>query len=328
MEFLVHRGTPVRSLDCLPHEFPPLNGKVDVVQADVCDAEAVARSVRGCEVVFHNAALVPVSRSGHRFQKVNVGGTENVLAACLEQKVRKVVYVSSSSVYGIPKAAPLDEDTPLSPFGEYGRSKAAAEALCQAYKQRGLDISILRPRTILGRGRLGILEILFERLRLGKPLFMLGSGNNRFQLVGVDDIVNACYLAATAPCHNEDFNAGAHDFGTLRQDLEALVAHAGSGCRIIPLPQAPVIPLLKAQEFFNLGPFVGYHYRIITRDVWFSTDKLQRVLGWTAESSNQDVLRDTYDWYLAHRGHLNSIALSPHMRGVKGRLLGKILKVI
>jgi len=288
----------------------------------------VRHAVQDCEVVVHNAALVPVTRSSKEFWGVNTRGTTNVLEASLDSGVRKVVFVSSSAVYGIPRVTPITETTSLSPLGDYGRSKAAAERVCREFRERGLDISIVRPRTIVGPGRRGILDILFDRIRRGRRFFILGDGRNRFQLLGLDDILSALYLVATKSCCNEDFNVGAQEFGTLRDDLEALATHAGTGSRIVSLPETPARLLLKLQDALHLGPLVGYHYHVVARDLWFSMDKLQRVLGWRAVRSNVEMLCETYDWYI-EKGHSHDRqARSPHSRGVKGRLLGAMLRVI
>ena len=328
MEHLLSKGHSVRSLDILPPESPQLQGRVEALVGDVRDRAAVRHAVRDCELVVHNAAAVPVTRSSKEFQEVNTQGTMNVLEASLDSGVRKLVFVSSSAVYGIPCVTPITEATPISPFGDYGKSKAAAEKVCREFRERGLDISIIRPRTIVGPGRMGILDILFDRVRRGRSFFILGDGRNRFQLLGLDDILSALYLVATKSCRNEDFNVGAQEFGTLRDDLEALAAHAGTGSRIVSLPETPARLLLKLQDVFHLGPLVDYHYHVVARDLWFSMDKLQRLLGWRAVQSNVEMLCETYDWYI-EKGHSpDSRARSPHSRGVKGRLLGAVLRVI
>ncbi len=327
VEDLVARGERVRSLDVLPHAFASLGDQVEMVQADITDPVAVSKAVDGCEVVYHNAALVPITRSGSRFWQVNVDGTRNVLEACLKHGTRKVVHISSSAVYGRPKTNPVGEETPLNPFGEYGKSKAEAERVCEAFQQRGLDISIIRPRPILGPRRLGILEILFERVAQGRSFFILGAGSNRFQLVSVHDLLSAAYLAATKPCRNEDFNVGAKQFTTLRDDLESLVAHAKTGSRIVSMPESPVRWSLRMLDWCRLSPFVSWHYRTASSDFWYPTEKLERVLGWSAHYSNVDTLREAYDWYVAHQYDDRSSS-SPHRRGVKGRLLGVLLRVL
>ena len=165
-------------------------------------------------------------------------------------------------------------------------------------------------------------------MRRGKPLFILGRGQNRFQLLSAYDMAESVYLAATKPCHNEDFNVGAQEFKTLREDLEGLATHAGTGTSIISLPQTPARLCLKLQDVLRLGPFVDYHYHIITRDVWFSTKKLRTKLGWEPRYSNQYMLNETYSWYVENRDQLLAGTGSAHLRGAKGRLLGAMLRFI
>src|SRR5262245_45396799 len=86
------------------------------VVGDIRDCQALMAAMAGCEVVHHNAAVLPISRAGSVFREVNVQGTQNVLEAALQTGVRKVLNVSTSAVYGIPKMVPIDEHTPLTPL--------------------------------------------------------------------------------------------------------------------------------------------------------------------------------------------------------------------
>lgn len=326
---LARRGHRVRSLDVLPHAPAVAGPAVETLRADVRDARAMREAARGVDVVVHNAALVPITRSGHRFWEVNVDGTRRVLEAAEAEGVRKVVYVSSSSIHGRPRSSPIPEDAPRNPLGRYGRSKAAAEEVCDEFRARGLDVTCLRPRPILGPGRLGILEILFDRVRQGRRFYVLGSGANRFQLVSVHDLLQAIALAATKPCRNMDFNVGAKDFTTLRGDLEALAAHAGTGTRIVSIPEGPVRGALRAMDVLRLSPFVSWHYETIASEFWYATDNLERILGWTPRHGNAATLAETYDWYLANRDRLRREASgSPHRSSVKTRLVGAMLKLV
>src|SRR4030095_10518627 len=108
----------------------------------------------------------------------------------------KVIYVSSSAVFGAPKSNPVTEETPPSPGEAYGRAKLEGETLCRYYANRGLDVTIIRPRTIMGHGRLGIFQILFEWIRGGYNIPVLGRGDNRYQFVHADDLADACLLSA------------------------------------------------------------------------------------------------------------------------------------
>ena len=138
------------------------------VQGDIRNAARVAEAVAGCDTVYHCVAQVPLAKDKALFRSVNVNGTENLLLAALAAKVRKVIYVSSSAVFGAPKSNPVTEETPPTPGEAYGRAKLAGEKLCRAYAAQGLDVTIIRPRTIMGHGRLGIFQILFEWIPAGK----------------------------------------------------------------------------------------------------------------------------------------------------------------
>ena len=139
----------------------------------------------------------------------------------------------------MPKHHPIAEDAPLVGVGHYGESKIEAERVAEDAGRRGLEIVILRPKTFIGPERLGVFEILFDWIREGRRIPILGDGSNRYQLLAVEDLVEATVRAATADVAGETFNIGATGFGTVRSDLEALIAHAGSGSRLRPVPARP-----------------------------------------------------------------------------------------
>src|SRR5206468_1516642 len=151
-----------------------------------------------------------------------------LLRAALEAKVRKVINVSSSAVFGAPKSNPVTEETPPTPGEAYGRAKLEGENLCRRFAREGLDVTIIRPRTIMGHGRLGIFQILFEWIRQGSNVPVLGGGQNRYQFVHADDLAEACILAAARP-GPAIYNCGTDRFGTMREALEHLCAHARTG---------------------------------------------------------------------------------------------------
>ena len=110
----------------------------------------------------------------------------------------------------------------------YGHAKLAAEWACLAAARDGLDVSIVRPRTILGHGRLGIFGILFDWIADGKDPIVLGDGTNRYQFVHSDDLAEVCVRAAAAE-GPDIFNVGTDRFGTMRETLGDLCEHAGTG---------------------------------------------------------------------------------------------------
>src|SRR5204863_7280130 len=113
-----------------------------------------------------------------------------------EAGVRKIVYTSSSAVFGVPRQNPVTEETAPEPGEAYGRTKLRAEELCRA---SGLDVTIIRPRTILAHARLGIFQTLFEWARTGYNVPVLGRGDNLYQFVHARDLADACLRAGEQP---------------------------------------------------------------------------------------------------------------------------------
>jgi nucleoside-diphosphate-sugar epimerase len=306
-------GDRVRVLDIAPFEAgrAPEPGGVEAIVGDIRDRATVEAACAGVEVVFHNVAQVPLARDADLFHSVNAVGTANLLVAARRAGVAKVVHTSSSAVYGIPDRNPVTEDTPPRPLEPYGRAKLEAEALCREAADTGLDVTIVRPRTILGHGRLGIMAVLFELVAEGAPVFVLGAGNNRYQFVHADDVANACLGAAARPGPTS-YNIGASEFSTMRETLQALVDHAGTGSRVRSLPAAPSRATMRALARTGQAPFAPYHWLLYGESLWFDTSKAARELGWVARHSNASMVIESYEWFLAHRHELGSDGRSQH----------------
>ncbi len=153
-------GNRVRVLDLNDASDRPSD--VEFVRGDVRDMAVVRGAVEGIDVVMNNVAQVPLARDAELLRTVNVDGTANLLGASAAAGVAKVIHTSSSAVFGVPKSNPVMPTTVPSPMEAYGHAKLAAEWACLAAARDGLDVSIVRPRTILGHGRLGIFGILFD----------------------------------------------------------------------------------------------------------------------------------------------------------------------
>ena len=303
-------GGTVRTLDVAPLDDRELERGVQEVRGDIRSERDVRALVDGADVVVHAAAALPIQSSRAAIRSVNVEGTANVLACALSAGVRRVVLISSTAVYGVPKVHPIAEDAPVVGVGHYGESKIEAEHVAQDFARRGLEVVVLRPKTFLGPERLGVFEILFDWIREGRRIPILGDGSNRYQLLAVDDLVEATISAASGDVAGETFNIGATEFGTVRSDLEALIAHAGSGSRLRPVPARPAELALRALELARLSPLAEWHYRTAHRDSYVDVSKAQRLLGFSPRLSNEQALCETYDWYLQNREHLRGAGLT------------------
>jgi nucleoside-diphosphate-sugar epimerase len=296
---LLADGHQVRTLDVVPLDDQDLEASVEELCGDVRDRERVQELGAGADVVVHAAAALPIQASRESIRSVNVGGTENVLQAARDAGVRRVVFISSTAVYGVPEKHPIEEDDPLVGVGWYGESKIDAEALCRV---AAVETTIVRPKTFIGLERLGVFEILFDWIREGRRIYILGQGHNRYQLLAVEDLVDAIVRAATVPeAARQTFNIGATEFGTVRTDLQALIDHAGSTSRLRPVPVKPAELALRALELLKLSPLAEWHYKTAHKDSFVDVSRAQRVLGWQPRLSNREALIETYDWYLANR---------------------------
>jgi nucleoside-diphosphate-sugar epimerase len=324
---LLAEGHEVRTLDLAPLDDPELEAGVEELRGDVRSPRDARGLVEGADVIVHAAAALPIQLSREAIRSVNVAGTANVLAAALEARVRRAVLVSSTSVYGVPKVHPIHEDDPLVGVGAYGGSKIEAEELTRDFGKRGLEFTIVRPKTFIGPERLGVFEILFDWVREGRRIYVLGSGHNRYQLLAVEDLVDAILLAAEHPeAAGETLNVGAQKFGTVREDLGALTAHADSGSRLTSFPAKPAELGLRALELLRLSPLAEWHYKTAHRDSFVAIDKAERLLGWTPRYSNAEALCRTYDWYLANRESLRAAGVT-HRVPWNQKALGVLKKI-
>jgi nucleoside-diphosphate-sugar epimerase len=286
---LIGAGVGVRSLDPVPLDEPG----VEAIQGDIRSRPDVARLCSGADVLVHAAAALPIRGSPRELRSVNMDGTATLLRAAREAGVRRVVVVSTAVVYGL-LPAPLSEDVDPNPIEAYGRSKLEAERIALAD-----GAVVLRPTAFLGPGRLGVFGILFRFVREGRRVYTLGPGTNRYQLLDVDDLVEAILPAADRPVEGGTFNLGASDPRTVREELEALVRHAGTPSRVTPLPAGPARVSLAALDRLGLSPLSRWHYRSADRDLVLDTSRAKALLGWAPRYTNADALARAYDSYVA-----------------------------
>jgi nucleoside-diphosphate-sugar epimerase len=312
------RGDVVRILDL--NAPGPTLAAAEFVAGDVRDRAAVRGACEGIDVVFHNVAQVPLAKDRALFDEVNVGGTANVLVAARDARVAKIVHTSSSAVFGIPEHNPVTEESPCRPLEAYGRAKLRAELLCHDAVTGGLDVTIVRPRTVLGHGRLGVIALLFDFVADGAPVFVLGRGDNRYQLVHANDLADAC-LRAGDRAGPSVYNVGALEFGTMRETLQALVEHAQTGSRVRSLPVAPARFAMHALASLGLAPFAPYHWLLYSESLYFDVTKARTELGWEPRHSNASMVIESYEWFVAHRSESGGAARSHHQSPVRPGLV-------
>jgi nucleoside-diphosphate-sugar epimerase len=312
VRYLLSRGHKVRSLDVAPFLFPERD-RVDTIQGDIRDRATVDQAMAGIGIVVHCAAALPLASKDEIFS-TEVTGTRVLLKSAVEHGVSRFIYISSTAVYGVPDHHPLYESDQLTGVGPYGEAKIQAEQLCQQFRAQGLCVPILRPKTFVGPERLGVFELLYDWAYDGKNFPVLGSGNNRYQLLDVDDLCQAIGLCAARDANlvNDTFNVGALEFGTMRDNFQAVLDRAGHGKRVVGLPAGPLIWLLKILERLHLSPLYQWVYETAAQDSFVSIGRIQTKLGFAPTHSNRDALLRNYDWYVAHRDEFRGAAGITH----------------
>ncbi len=305
--YLFKKGIGVRIYDLNgvnKNEYP-LNG--EFIVGDIRDKSFFSESFKNIDAVVHAAAALPLWEKEDIFT-TNVDGTRNVLDLGLKAGVDRVVFVSSTAVYGIPEKHPIFENDKVVGVGHYGESKIQAEKICDEFRKKGLCVPIVRPKTFIGTNRLGVFSILYDWVFSGKKIPMIGNGENRYQLLEVEDLCSAIYLALTKDrvLANDTFNVGAKEFKTVREDLKCMCEFAKTGARPMGFPALPVKFLLRIFEILNLSPLYRWIYGTADKDSFVSTDKIEKVLGWKPEFSNCETLIRSYEWYLKNKDKVDA----------------------
>jgi len=299
--FLLARGHAVTSLDVLDFDYPERD-RVRVVRGDIRDRAAVARAMEGARMVVHCAAALPLYPPAEIYS-VDIDGTRTVLEEAHARGIERFIHVSSTAVYGIPDHHPLVETDAMRGVGPYGQAKVLAEGLCLEYRRKGMCVPIIRPKSFIGPERLGVFALFYDWASDGHGFPMIGSGENRYQFLDVEDLCEAIYLTATLDPErvSDTFNIGAKMFTTMKEDYQAVLDYAGFGKRVRGFPATPLIWTLRALEALKLSPLYRWVYETAATDSFVSIEKAERVLGFAPKYSNKDALIRNYQWYLDNR---------------------------
>ncbi|MGD0267068.1 MAG: NAD-dependent epimerase/dehydratase family protein [Candidatus Methylomirabilota bacterium] len=309
VRFLQDRGVAVRAL--LRPGTPPSVLPPDVCYhvGDVRDPSAVRDAFAGATTVFHLAGLVAPFAPRHRYLEINVGGTETVVEACLAAKVDRLVYMSSTVVYGIEcDHRGLTEDAACAAafVAPYEESKVKAEQLVvRRMHETGLPTVILRPGMGWGPRERVVLPVLVRNLR-SRLFFMVGNGRNTLGLSYATNIAHASWLAAVkSEAVGQIYNV-ADGFGiTCREFLGALAKEVGLPVRRRWIPKAFVAPLVdlllpaEPESRENLPPSRAALLRLcaLYRDSEPDTNRIRKELGYVPPVDFATGIAETIAWY-------------------------------
>ena len=320
--YLLSKGHEVISYDIADFDYPEKN-KITVVTKDIRNKADLDAAMPGVDIVVHCAAALPLY-SKEDIYSTDVDGTRNVLTSAFEHGVQRVVHISSTAVYGIPDHHPLFETDKLQGVGAYGEAKILAEQECEKFRSQGKCVSIIRPKSFVGPERLGVFALFYDWALTGHNFPMIGMGNNKYQLLDVDDLCDAIYLCITQEesVANDTYNIGAKEYTTMKEDYQAVLDKAGHGKKIIGFPAAPMIWTLRLLEALHISPLYKWVYETASVDSFVSIDKAEKQLGYAPKFSNKQALVKNYDWYIAHLADFQNKSGVSHRVPWKQGILG------
>ena len=290
VDALLRGGEEVRVLDDLSSGYrenvPP---EAELIEGDVADQEIVRKAVEGVEHVYHQAAHRAVLRSVHdplATDRANTHGTLTVLKAAVDAGVRRVVYASSSSVYGGRAPMPTPESAPLCPRSPYAVSKLAAEHYCRVFSELyGLETASLRyfnvfgPRQRPDSAYAAVIPLFIEALRSGEPPVVHGDGHQTRSFGYIDDVVAANLAASGAPsaaCQGQAYNvagSGSHSLMELLEILGSLVGVEPQPEHTDPRPgdvRHSFADISLVAKALGHSPEVGFEEGLRRTVAWFS----------------------------------------------------------
>jgi len=243
VEYLVQRGDEVTVLDNFntgkKENLAEISDKINFVNGDIRDYKLLEKLVNDTAGVFHEAALASVQQSFNmkdEYFDVNINGTENIFKLAKEYGF-KVVYASSSSVYGNPKKIPIKESDDRKPVNPYAQTKLESEYLAEKYSEIGVDVIGLRYFNVFGRRQskeyAGVIKLFLEKIKQKMPPKINGDGLQTRDFVYIDDVVAANILAMDSNIKHEFFNVGTENSISIL-DLANVIINA-SGLSLKPV---------------------------------------------------------------------------------------------
>jgi nucleoside-diphosphate-sugar epimerase len=282
---------------------------VEYKKMDVRDLEALKTAFKGYDAVVHAAAALPLWKEKDIYT-TNIDGMRNVLEAAKINKIKRVVHISSTAVYGVPDHHPLYETDELIGVGPYGITKIKAEGICEEYRKNGMIIGIVRPKTFIGTERLGVFQILYDWVEAGALIPTIGDGKNRYQLLEVGDLVDAIYLLLKKPVKiaNDTYNIGAKNTKPIEEYLMEFFKSVNSKSSVMKTPAVLLIFFLEIFWMLRISPLYKWVYGTAHKDSFVSIEKAEKKLGWKPQFTEAQALKHAYDWYKKHETEVKGLA--------------------
>ena len=235
VKHLLEQGHEVKVLDLRKPDIE--HKKLEFVNKSVMDE--LAEDIHGCDIVYHFAAMLGVDNSDKRpleTMRINLEGSVNVFKSAVEANAKRMIYASSSEVYGEPRELPIGEDSVKGPVSAYGVSKLAAEIYAKAYNHEfGTDIKIVRFFNVYGRGQSNnfVIPIFINKALENKPLKVFGEGSQTRCFTYVEDIAEGVFTVLEKGKTGEAYNIGNNQPTTILELAQTIKAVTGSKSEII-----------------------------------------------------------------------------------------------
>jgi len=315
---LLERGDRVRVLALPEEDTSWLEARgVSVLRGDVRDPQTLVAPTRGAEGVLHLAAMMGVWRPLRDYHAVNVTGTKNVCRAALDAGVRRLVHVSSWTVYGLNLGRVATEDLPLAPMPEpYGASKAEADAVVQRLvADEGLPAAIIRPGTFFGPGDRLHFGRIADRIRTGRWI-TIGSGRNALPFVYVTDVAQGLLLALDRDeAVGQAYNITNDRPLSQEEAWRAIADEIGARPPRVRVPYHPLLAagyaaeqVAKAARVRSQPPVTRLGVMLFGGDNRHSIDKARRDLGYAPSMPLREGVRLAAAWYRDERAAAGSTA--------------------
>jgi nucleoside-diphosphate-sugar epimerase len=274
---------------------------INVTLGSVTEREQLFGLVQGCDIVFHLAAAQHETNvPDQHFWDVNVEGTRNVLEVSVEAKIKRFVQGSTIGVYGSAMAGEIDEASSISPDNIYGVTKYEGERLALSFADK-IPISIVRISETYGPGDRRLLK-LFKAIKKN-VFFMIGKGDNKHQLIYVDDLIEGMYLAATAEqAVGEIFVLAGKEVLSTQEMVDSIAKQLGTSIRRSHAPLGPflIAATIMEKTLRPLGIQPPLHRRrldFFRKSFFFSQDKSLKILGFQPKTGFAEGVAETARWY-------------------------------
>lgn len=299
---LIEQENEVLVLDKLPEIDARIKKSCRFMSLDIRDKVALDKVEIDCDDIIINLAAnqyhnkVPRDRKTF-FYETNTAATKNILETAFKKGCMNYIMFTTDMTYGKPHYLPVDINHPQNPFGPYGHSKKVCEDICREYREKGMNITIFRPRMICGPGRLGILVKLFRLIDWNLPVPTIGNGKNHYQMISVFDCVDAILCAIKKRIPNKEYNLGSKNPPNITTLLEGIIKSAGSHSIIVHTPGKLIKILLNIMDKIGLTIMYPEQFMIADEEYVLDTSDTEIDLEWHPKYNDEDMLKEAYKMY-------------------------------